>query len=603
MTKSQPDRSPILDPAGIAAFVDAYVERHMAAAHAPGLVVAVVHDGEVILSRGYGFADLQTQRSMTAQTPVRAGSVSKAATSAAVLELAARGAIALDAPVSRYLPGLLPPQDGHGSGATVAQMLTLQGGYPDVVVGTHAPTEAQWQPLPGYLAAHLPARVHPPRRVPSYNSWEHALLGQAMAEVLGQPFPAVMEELLFRPLGMAHTTFAQPLPAPIAAALAAGYAYQGNGIYEEVPLDFVNLTPGIGMVTTGDDMARFMLALLEGGRVGGEQALARSTVAGMLTRQQTLHPRLRSRTYGLSELTLEGRAVLYHDGNGIGHGNRLILAPEHRLGIFLSVNHRPLGPSARSTPGYNFMKELGTRLLVEYLPPAPRDVEALPPLPDAAARAPRYTGHYRLAGTPQEDFFKLGALLDNVDVRAGGDGTVTIGSGRYVEVEPLLFQHQAHPSTFVRFVEDDPGEIAWLSFGGTGSYARARAHETPRFQLGLVALMVVGFLAFAAVTPFTGYTQWPIWLLSLLALAFLAGVALMMLRADLILFFKTIPPLVKLLFLIPWLVGLLALSYPLALAALWRSAPPDGVWLLYGVNAAAVVAFLWFVRYWNLYLK
>ena len=77
----------------------------------------------------------------------------------------------------------------------------------------------------------------------------------------------------------------------------------------------------------------------------------------------------------------------------------------------------------------------------------------------------------------------------------------------------------------------------------------------------------------------------------------------MMTRADLILFFKTVPATTKLLFLLPWLSGGLALALPVALVALWQNQATAWLRLLYGLNGAAATAFLWFIYYWNLYLR
>lgn len=596
---------PSITGENMAAFVDAFVAEKMAAAHTPGLVVTVVYQGEIILAQGYGLADVATGRPMTAQTPLRAGSVSKPVTSAAVLQMAANGQMALDAPVSDYLPDL-PLADDFGPAATVAQLLALQGGYADTVLQTHTPHLAGWQPLDDYLQSHLPPRTMPSGKVYSYSSWDHAVLGQAMAEVTQRPFDQAMHDVLFQPLGMARTTFTQPLPEAIAADLATGYAYQ-DGRYQEVPLDYVQLSPGIALVTTGADMGRFMLALLNDGLLDGEQVLAAETVTGMLTRQQTVHPNSRGRTYGLSEVTLNGRRALYQDGNGIGQGNRLVLVPEHDLGIFLSVNHRPLGHDATSTPAYQFIKELSGALLETFLPPDGKDNEQLlPMLPDAETRNGRYAGHYRLAGTPQTDFFKLGALLDNVNVRGDDDGTLTIGTKRYREVEPLLFQSESDPGFFVVFVENEAGAVQWLTFGGTGSYEKVSWYETPAFQLALVAFILLVSVAAVVALPFAGLRGWPVWsvwALSLLQTLFLVGLAWMMLRADLILFFKTMPLTTRLLFLLPCLVGLLALTLPPALVALWRGQAAVWVRLLVGLNTGAAAGFLWFVRYWQLYGK
>lgn len=590
-------------PQEVTAFVDHYVAQHMEEAHAPGLVVVVVRHEEVLLAKGYGLADLQTGRPMTAQTHLRVGSASKPLTSAAVLQLAASDGLSLATPVSDILPALPLEDDGYGPSGTVSQFLALKGGYADTVVQTHAPTLEQWQPLPDYLADHLPARVLPPGKVHVYNSWEHALLGQALAQVTGLPFAEAMETLLFAPLGMAQTTFRQPLPADIEADLAQGYAYVGGGAnggsggYDEVPLDYVKLSPGIAAVTTGEDMGRFMRALLDDGHLDGERVLDEATVRGMLQRQEEVHALSRGRTYGFSELTIDGRAVLYQDGNGIGHGNRILLVPEQGLGIFLSTNHRPLAGDVSPTPAYQFMRDLSTALVERYVPASAQEEALRAPLPDAAERAARYEGHYRLAGTPQEDFFKLGALLDNVDVRDNGEGTISIGSGRYQEVAPNLFQSLSDPGFYVVFVENDEGAVQWLTFGGTGSYEKVQWYEAPTFHLGLLGALLLVFLATVFVLPFSQNKHWSVWLMALLNVLFLAGLAVMMVRADLVLFFKTIPPATRALFLLPWLSGALALTLPVVL---WRFRGSRRLRALLALNVPAMVGFVWFVWYWRL---
>ncbi len=581
-------------------FVDRYIESNMESAQVPGLVVTVVHDGQVILSNGYGYADIATQRPMTAQTNLRAGSVSKPVMSAAVLQLVEQGKIALDEPVSTYITDL-PLEDRFGSASTVSQLLTLKGGYADTVLLSHSSSLEEWQPLDEYLAENLEPRAMPPGLVHSYSSWEHALLGYAVEQVSGQPYDRIVDQNLFQPAGMTRTTFSQPLPQDILDNLAIGYNYAG-GEYDVVPLDYVLLSPGIALVTTGEDMGRFMLALLNEGNLNGRQIMEAETAESLLTRQEEVHPYSRGRSYGFSEITLAGRQGFYHDGNGIGFGNRMILMPSREFGIFLSINHRPLAPDAGPTPAYRFMRELSTALIERYIPADEVEAPTVQPLADAAERASRYTGHYRLAGTPQNDFFKMGALMDNVDVSNNHDGTITIGSKFYIEVEPLVFQSLADLGFFVIFVEDEQGQVEFLTFGGTGSYKKVAWYETAGLQMALLAAMVLVFLASLIALPFAGRRHWPVGAIALLNLIFVVGVGIMMFRADLIAFFKEIPTVTSLLLLLPWLSAVLVVVLPLYWLKVGRRGSTGRIKIYYGLTTMAAVAFTWFVFYWHLYL-
>jgi hypothetical protein len=158
-------------------------------------------------------------------------------------------------------------------------------------------------------------------------------------------------------------------------------------------------------------------------------------------------------------------------------------------------------------------------------------------------------------------------------------------------------QSLSDPGFYVVFVENDDGAVQWLTFGGTNSYAKVRWYETPPFQLGLVGALLLVFLATVFVLPFSQHKHWSVWLMALLNVVFFAGVAVMMVGADLVLFFKTIPAATQALFLLPWLSGALALTLPVVLR---RFRGPGRLRALLALHVPAMVGFVWFVWYWRL---
>ncbi len=586
----------------IESFVDQYVADGMQAAHVPGFAVVVVKDGKTLISKGYGYADLEQRIPMTPQTNLRAGSVSKPVVATAVMQLVDQGLVELDAPISRYIPDL-ELTDRFGQASTVAQLLTHQSGYTDADLLSHAPTLEEWQPLGEYLHDNLGPRDIQPG-VMAYSSRNTALLGYMIEKITGLPYDQAIARSLFDPLGMSKTTFTQPLPDEIRANLATGYFYQG-GTYEIVPLDYVRSSPGIAMVTTAEDMGRLMQSLLNGGQFNGMQVLKAETTETLLTRQAAAHTYSRGKSYAFSENRLGGRQVLNHDGNGIGFGSRMILVPEHDLGIFISTNHRQTQFDANTqTPAFVFIRDLASAILEREVPETPQNISALTPLPDAAERAGRYAGHYQLAGSPLKDFFKIRLLLDNVDVSDNGDGSITIGSKSYVEVEPLVFQRQDNASSFVVFIENARGEVEYLTFGGTGSYKKAGWYQTLNFTIGLVAGMLLIFLSYIVTWPFLRQGSWLAWAISLLNLIFLVGFGIMIATADIVLFFKMIPLPMRLLMALPWISALGTLGL---LVSQFRRSSRQGTsrWgqIHTSLMTIASLAFLWFVAYWNLLLR
>ena len=193
-------------------------------------------------------------------------------------------------------------------------------------------------------------------------------------------------------------------------------------------------------------------------------------------------------------------------------------------------------------------------------------------LPDAAARARRYAGQYQAASASRHNLLKLGLLFDVAEVRPRPDGTLSIGAGRYVEVEPALFQNQRHPSILAFFQEDGAGQVRYLSFGGTGTYEKVAWHGRLGVQAGLAVAASLISLAQALLWPFRRRGSALAWLLSLVNLGFVAGFATFMVTGDLLLFFRTIPWAFRLVVVLPWVGAVLA---TLLLVGRWQPSPRD----------------------------
>jgi len=526
----------------------------MAEAHAPGLVVVVVKDGRLLLAKGYGMADLDRAVPMTARTGLRAGSVSKPVAACAVLQLVEQGKLALDAPIDRYLPGLLPG-DAFGPASSVAQLLTMTAGYTDDVLQVHVSADARCPSLGEFLESRPPTREIRPGTM-AYSSWNLTLLGRAAEQVTGEPFPRLVASRIFGPLGMNRSTFEQPLPPGLASGLATGYSFEG-GRFRIVPYDQVALSPAVALVTTGEDMGRFLAALTS---AGSTKILREDGLRGLMARQAGVHPRLRGRSFGLAEAPFGPPGTLYHDGNGIGFGSRLVIVPNEGVGIFLSVNHRPLDRFLDPTPAFLMLRELSAKLLDELAPTEAVTPALMKPLPDPAARAARYAGQYQAAGASRHNLLKVSMLFDVAEVRPNPDGTLAIGAGRYVEVEPGVFQNQKHPQVLAAFDQEGSRRARYLSFGGTGTYERVAWYGRAGLQLGVAhavcVLSLVVIISWAtrrkgSVLAFSG---------ALANLGFLVGFGVFIVFGDLMTLFRTIPLALRVVLFLPWMGAAIALA-------------------------------------------
>lgn len=331
-----------LDPAELESFVDAFFAKEMEERHIPGVTFIFVQDGDVLLAKGYGSADLEAGLPVDPlASVVRIGSVSKLFVATAVMQLVERGQVNLETDVNRYLT-TLRLEDTYPQPVTLAHLLTHTGGFEDPPYASNT-DPALVGPMAGYLAAHMPPRTSPPGGVFRYSNHGYALAALVVEQVSGQPFEQYVEENIFRPLAMGQTRYlvAPPLPE----GLAAGYLYEG-GRQVRQPVDWDSDWPGGSAVSTAADMARFMLAHLQEGCHQGTCILQPATLARMHERQGATPYKGQAVTYGFAEATVRGQRLIGHSGAIRGFGSILTLMPEHHLGYFFSFNSECLGTTA-----------------------------------------------------------------------------------------------------------------------------------------------------------------------------------------------------------------------------------------------------------------
>lgn len=223
----------------------------------PGVAALVVKDGQPVLRKGYGMANLELGVPIKPEHVFRIGSTTKLFTAVAVMQLVDDGKLALDAPVSRYLD--CPP---HWNRITIRQLLTHTSGIPNLSLDSgYWRTTARLEHQPEELVA--PVRTRPLDFEPGtrfvYNNTGYNLLGLVIEKVSGKGYYDFIDARIARPLGLKHTlagTDKQLIPG-----LVTGYQ---SGPKPAWLLSTSNFYAAGGLVSTVDDLAAFMLALQAG---------------------------------------------------------------------------------------------------------------------------------------------------------------------------------------------------------------------------------------------------------------------------------------------------------------------------------------------------
>jgi CubicO group peptidase (beta-lactamase class C family) len=316
-------------------YIPRWLEYQMRDTAQPGCVIAIVHDGGVVLEQAFGYADLVGGVPLTPRHRFRVASHSKSFTAAGVMKLREEGKLGLDDRVGRYVEGLHPAV----AEATIAQLLSHSAGI--IRDGTDSD---QWQDRRPFLdEAELRAdlAVAPVLEANSrfkYSNHGYGLIGLVIEAVTGIFYRSWIKHQIIEPAGLKETEPDMPLAA--AAPLARGHS--GNlplGRRVVVPGENSTnaLAPATGFVSTARDLARFSAQL---------DPAATESVLSAASRREMVRPQWRyphssvERYYGLGITT--GKTDEWewfgHGGAFQGFATRTAALPTRSLAVSLVTN-------------------------------------------------------------------------------------------------------------------------------------------------------------------------------------------------------------------------------------------------------------------------
>lgn len=355
------------------------VLRRVVRANEPGIAAVVVSRGRTVFRGAVGMADLTRGVPMQANHRFAVGSVTKSLTAAAFLTLVEEGRIALDTPLSTYLPDY--PSGGR---LTARQLLSHTSGIPDLLemapYMTRIRDEVTLQDLVGFFRDE-PLASEPGTRW-AYSNSGYYVLELLIERVTGLSWEEFLTQRVLAPSGMVNTIFARDRGG--VPDLAHGYRKVGAAWENPLEMSYSHLRAAGGLITDLDDLVRFQAALF-GGRL-----LARGTVDRML--EPTALRDGTTAAFGLGWFLgdLAGRRTAYHGGYIFGYVAHMLYLPSDSLFVALLSNRE----DRLANPG---MQRLAEAIALAALgpPPEARPRQAVA-LPLESLR--RLAGEYRIAG-------------------------------------------------------------------------------------------------------------------------------------------------------------------------------------------------------------
>ncbi|TDC54457.1 class A beta-lactamase-related serine hydrolase [Actinomadura sp. KC345] len=503
----------------------------------PGASVVVVKDGRTVFSKGYGVADVKARTPVEPErTAFFTGSMAKAFTATAVMQLVHDGRLGLDEDVNRYLTTFKIKDTYPGKPVTLRHLLTYTAGFDENMIGVAERDPEDVVPLGEGVEERQPERVRPPGTRVAYDNYGVALAGYVVEVVSKQPFAKYVDEHIVRPLRMSGTSFAVPTPQHIEKRLAEGYRPSGDGFTADSG-QYGPWTPsGTGPVTTPADMGTFMIAQLAGSEaIGGPDV-----TEPLRARHHTHDDRMPGMGLTFEERPRNGHPRWYKDGDVPGFHSVMALLPEQNAGVYVVYN----GDGAEGNA--TFLGQQVMDAVTDHYAPAASRLTGKPA--GLGGDVAEYEGTYRSNRTSNSDLTRFNSLMTGITVTAGENGTLTTSG---ISLDPdKTTQHwvQTQPGLFTE--KDGQGRIAFVgktlvtTANPADSYDRLAWYDEPSLHLGLLvagaAAFLIAFFAFPVVAVVRGVRHRPVhplparltrtaaWLAAALVTAFLTGMSLVM---------------------------------------------------------------------------
>lgn len=349
---------------------------------APGCAVGVYRDGDLLLARSYGVANVEDGRPITSNTTFDLGSVSKQFTALAALMLEEQRRLQLDDDVRRYVPEL----PDYGTPIRIRDLLQHTSGLRDygtldVLAGRETRTMSE---LLALLSRQQRLNFTPGTRH-EYSHSDFELLGLVIERIVGEPFGAYLEREVLRPLGMVNSRLVDHRGARVPER-AYGHAQVNDSF--RVVFNSSEVVGGSNLYTSIADLKHWDRALADG--ASGKRPL----VARMLTRPTLPSGDTIPYAYGIRKESRRGLPTFERGGRSYGIRTEIIRFPEQQLAVAALCNGYHLWAGNRA-------ERVASVYLDSLMQPRPADEADRPPaaVPISEAELQQFVGNYHAQGS------------------------------------------------------------------------------------------------------------------------------------------------------------------------------------------------------------
>jgi CubicO group peptidase (beta-lactamase class C family) len=324
--------------------LDVYMSRALTNWRIPGAAVCVVKDGKVVVMKTYGVKELGLTAKVDENTLFMIGSNTKAFTATALAMLQDKKLLSLDDKVTKYIPEFKLENKAAGEQTIIRDLLchrlgfqTFQGDF--TFYNTNLSRKEVIEKM-GHVKA-----VYPFRAQWGYTNAAFLTAGEIIPKVTGKPWEAYLKENIFAPLGMTNTL---ALTADMPKSLNRTAAHTlVDGRLVAIPYCQIDALAPAGAISSSiSDMSKWVMALLDNGKVGNRQVIPAAAIAATREPQNVvksirhLNGETNYELYGMGWFLQDysGHRLVMHDGGVNGYVSSVTLIPQDRLGIIILTN-------------------------------------------------------------------------------------------------------------------------------------------------------------------------------------------------------------------------------------------------------------------------
>ena len=321
--------------------IDTYVEEQMQRLNIPSVSLAIVEGDKIVHLRGFGQArpDGETP---TPQTPFFIASLTKSFTALAVMQLVEAGKIDLDAPVQSYLPWFRVADPQASAQMTVRHLLNQTSGLPtssgEIPLAdfdnSSGATERQARALATLILK------HPVGSTFEYSNANYNLLGLIIEAASGELYADYVQKHIFTQLNMSHSFTSKAMAKQNGLAVGHQYWFARPFATPNIPVPHGSLPSG-QLISSSEDMACYMIALLNGGRYGNVQILSPTGIAELHRGVADFSAMgLSLGQYGMGWFIdkIGQTKLVWHSGTNPDFAAYMALLPEQKKGVVLLFN-------------------------------------------------------------------------------------------------------------------------------------------------------------------------------------------------------------------------------------------------------------------------